>query len=170
MKQLLAGVGLVAIGVAAGVFLLQGPRPSAQSEMPPAAESLPAAIEDAAAVLQAAHEQAPYAIREPDWLPAGYELRRVSFDSDPGAAEGHAFSVDLKYVNANDEVIHVWQTNLTPEQLGPTDPLEVAGSTPLGVVARPGSPPSSLCSMVSALPSWRTEMATASPSPSMART
>lgn len=133
MKPLLAAVGLVAVGAAAGVLLLQSPRPSAHGEMPPANEPAPADAEDAAVELQRAHEGAPYAIREPSWLPAGYELRRVSFDSDPGAVGGHAFSIDIKYVNANDEVVHVWQTNLTPEQLGPADPLAMAGSTPVSV-------------------------------------
>jgi hypothetical protein len=88
---------------------------------------------DAAAELQTAQERAPYQIRQPSWLPTGYELRRVSFDSDPGATGGHAFSVDLKYVSSQDEVIHLWQTNLTPQQMGPTDPLALAGSTPLSV-------------------------------------
>lgn len=133
VKPLLAAASLIAAGVAAGVLVLQSPQPRAHSEMPPATELAPAVAAQAAAELQMAQDGAPYAIRQPGWIPTGYELRRVSFDSDPGAAGGHAFSIDLKYVNANDEVIHVWQTNLSPEQQGPTDPFAIAGSTPLSV-------------------------------------
>ncbi len=135
VKPLLAALGLVAVGVAAGVLLLASPGPIAQSGS--AAETGPthAVAGDAAAELQNAQERAPYQIRQPSWLPTGYELHRVSFDSDPGAAGGHAFSVDLKYVSSQDQVIHLWQTNLTPQQMGPTNPLALAGSTPLSVGA-----------------------------------
>ncbi len=133
VKPLFAALGLVAVGAAAGVLLLGSPRPTAQSESAPERGSTPAVAGDAAAELQRAQERAPYQIRQPSWLPTGYELRRVSFDSDPGAAGGHAFSVDLKYVSSQDQVIHLWQTNLTPQQMGPTDPLALAGSTPLSV-------------------------------------
>lgn len=109
-----------------------GPAPGGAEYLPAATGSAPATAEDAAVELARAREEAPYAIRLPAWIPTGYELRRVSFDSDPTA---HAFSVDLKYVNAEDEVVHVWQSNLTPEQVGATDPLAILGSTPIVVGA-----------------------------------
>jgi len=133
VKPLLAALGLVAVGAAAGVLLLASPRPMAQSGSAAESGPTPAVAGGAAAELQGAQDRAPYQIRQPSWLPTGYELRRVGFDSNPGAAGGHAFSVDLKYVNSQDQVIHVWQTNLTLEQMGPTDPLALAGSTPLSV-------------------------------------
>ncbi len=135
MRSLVAVVGLVALGVAAGVLLLQSPRPAAQTGYPDSSASGPAVAEDVALELATAQEQAPYGIRLPAWVPAGYELRRVSFDSDPAAPGGHAFSLDLKYVNADDEVVHIWQSNLTAEQMGATDPLAIPGSRVVAVGA-----------------------------------
>lgn len=133
VKPLLTAVGLVGAGVAAGVLLLESPAPAANSDRVAVDDPAPAAAEDPAAILRVAQENAPYAIRLPTWIPAGYELKRVSFDSDPTAPGRHAFTIDLKYVNAKSEVVHIWQSNATADRLGSTDPLTIPGSTVLEI-------------------------------------
>jgi hypothetical protein len=60
----------------------------------------------------------PGGLLEPTWLPDGFELVHVTFDVLGDAMR----SVDLTYLAGLTEV-HVWQTNIPPEELGPDDPV-----------------------------------------------
>lgn len=81
--------------------------------------------------LLAAIAEAPYAIR----LPAldGYELSHVDYISEPSDPSGHRFSIDVRMVNADGVVMHVWQTNVLPEVMGKTDPVLVDGGTDVSI-------------------------------------
>ena len=121
LLAVLLGIGLIAGGIGLGALIVGNSRP--------ATFAVPTIPNDAAAQLVQAQELAPYRFREPEWMPDGYALARVSWDSDPTNPAGHVFTVDMDYVDADNEVIHIWQTNLSPDQLGPTNPVTAAGAS-----------------------------------------
>jgi hypothetical protein len=77
--------------------------------------------------LAAAREGMPGGLLEPGWLPDGFELVNVSYLQ----AMGEVGSVDLQYGNESNYV-HIWQTTMSPEQLGPKDPVNGGESVAIG--------------------------------------
>lgn len=74
---------------------------------------------------------APYPVRLPV-LP-GFELASVDYIDEPADPTGHRFSLDVRMVGPGGSVLHVFQTNVSPEAMGATDPVSLEGSTDLVV-------------------------------------
>jgi len=72
--------------------------------------------------LAAARERMPGGLLEPAWLPDRFELVHVGRSGGANQIE----TVDLDYSDGT-SYVHIWQTHLSPDQLGGSDPF------PLGV-------------------------------------
>lgn len=68
--------------------------------------------------LVAARESMPGGLLEPGWLPDGFVLVNADFIK----AGNQISSVDLNYASADHE-LHIWQTHLSPNELGESDPV-----------------------------------------------
>lgn len=71
-----------------------------------------------AANLAAARDGMPGGLLEPGWLPEGFELVHAEYVKVGRQVE----SVDVVYENGTNYV-HLWQTQLSPEELGVKDPV-----------------------------------------------
>lgn len=80
----------------------------------------------AARQLEVALAEAPFPVRLP--VLAGYTLTNVDFVSEPDDPTGHRFSLDVRFAGPSGAAVHVFQTNVSPEAMGDTDPVAL----PLG--------------------------------------
>lgn len=79
------------------------------------------------ALLPQAREAVTFEVRLPTWLPAGYTLEHIAWFS-PDMELGHtASSVDLWYSAPGKPRIHIWQTDIPPEELSTKDPTRLGG-------------------------------------------
>ncbi len=75
--------------------------------------------------LDAAIAEAPFPIRLPSL--AGFTLSNVDFISEPEDPAGHGYSLDVRYTGPDGAMVHVFQTNVSPEAMGSTDPVLLLG-------------------------------------------
>lgn len=83
--------------------------------------------------LQLALAAAPYPLRLPATLPEGFALAHVEWIDEPNDPARHGFSFDVRYVGPDDTVVHIFQTNVSPADMGETDPVTLAGGEPLAI-------------------------------------
>jgi hypothetical protein len=62
---------------------------------------------------------------EPAWLPNRFELVNVAYIGDADQIE----TVDLNYDDGTN-CVHIWQTQLSPDQLGESDPFPLGDPEP----------------------------------------
>jgi hypothetical protein len=77
--------------------------------------------------LAVARERTQGGLLEPTWLPDGFALINVSYIQ----AMGDIVSVDLAYDDGT-RYVHIWQTNMSAEQLGAKDPMRVGEPVDVG--------------------------------------
>lgn len=78
--------------------------------------------------LDGARNAAPYAVREPGWLPEGMELFLVNHVA-PSAPEEVAHSVDMWFKDGNGGGVHVWQTDHRELAAAGKDPSAATAGT-----------------------------------------
>ena len=81
--------------------------------------------------LHAARERLVGGLLEASWLPPGFELTVVEYQEDGGRIR----SADLNYAagaqyTAGAQYMHIWQSDLTPAELGDKDPLPAGEPLP----------------------------------------
>jgi hypothetical protein len=82
-----------------------------------------AADPDVQAQLDLAIAAAPYPLRLPAHLPDGFVLANVDWMDEPNDPDGHGFSFDVRYQGRDGDVVHSFQTNVSPANMGDTDPV-----------------------------------------------
>lgn len=120
-RRVSAVVGAIIIGIVAASALPAGSSPattvSRDALVPPPAESM-----------AEAKAKAPYKIKEPSWLPEGVVMEHAQY------SEEGAFSVGMWYRDAaGNRVLHIWQTNMSPEALSAKDPADPRRGVPESV-------------------------------------
>jgi hypothetical protein len=113
--------GLTVSGLA--VILLACSAPSGlDPEIPVAGAREPATREN----LVAAREGMAEGLLEPGWLPDGFALVNAEYIE----SGGRVWSVDLFYEHADGHSVRIWQTRVSPEELGAEDPIALAEPMP----------------------------------------
>jgi hypothetical protein len=83
--------------------------------------------------LQRAVADAPYRVRLPGALPDGFTMQRIDWIDQPDDPARHGFSIDVRYSREDGTTVHVFQTNVSAEEMGETDPVTLADGRPLTI-------------------------------------
>jgi hypothetical protein len=104
------------------VVLMACSAPGLDPEIPVAGAREPITREN----LVAAREGMAEGLLEPGWLPDGFALVNAEYIE----SGGRVWSVDLFYEHADGHSVHIWQTRVSPEDLGAEDPVALAEPMP----------------------------------------
>jgi hypothetical protein len=79
-------------------------------------------------------QHAPFELQQPTSLPAGFELYRVSWLGPGNLEDATSTSVDTWFRHADGALVHIWQSNIPPEELQASneDPMRTGEATSLG--------------------------------------
>ena len=113
-------IAVVSIAAVLGGCAALAPTPT---EIPIGGVREPVTRQDRAA----AREGMPGGLLEPAWLPGGFELVNVGYIGTANQVE----TVDLNYDDGSNYV-HIWQTHLSADQLGETDPFPLGDPIAIG--------------------------------------
>lgn len=122
MGQMTRQVALIAVvfTVALGGCAALAPAPT---EIPIGGVREPVTRQD----LAAAREGMPGGLLEPAWLPGGFELVNVGYIGAANQIE----TVDMNYGDGTN-YLHIWQTQVSPDELGETDPVPLGDPIAIG--------------------------------------
>ncbi|HEU4863551.1 MAG TPA: hypothetical protein VFU44_07245 [Candidatus Limnocylindria bacterium] len=83
--------------------------------------------------LKLAIAAAPFPLRLPAVPPEGFGLAHVEWIDEPDDPVRHGFSFDARYVGPDNAVIHIFQTNVSPFDMGETDPVRLSDAAPVSI-------------------------------------
>lgn len=111
-------VAFAAVAVALSVATIQ-----ARSATPPVVDP------NARALLEQARAAITFELQQPTWLPDDYQLARVIWIAPDPALGTTRSSVDTWFYDGSGNMVHVWQSDIDPAELGDKDPVAVGRPT-----------------------------------------
>lgn len=94
-----------------------------------ASDSVPVVDPTASELLEDAREALPFAIQQPVTVPDGYQLGRIMWiEPDPALGTTRS-SIDTWFYNGTGDWVHIWQTDIPPDELGDDDPTVIGAPT-----------------------------------------